>query len=232
MAASSPPLAAQICAQLKSTKSIVPSQSWLNTFLTSQRPTTPLNTLVQTAIFRLLASDITACLEPSPAACLPLDVQNAQIKERKVPGPVVIQVLGIEDVSKSRWQQIEAIEALERGEGTKGREIVRVVSTEEGDDLDPSLNKAGGPHKLLLQDTRGTRVHGIELRSVNGVTLGMSIGSKMTLRNFTVARGVILMEPATTILLGGKIEALHKDWKENRKTALKAAIEASERILN
>ena len=144
----------------------------------------------------------------------------------------MVQVLDIEDMSKSRWQQIEAIEALERGEGTKGREIVRVVPTEEGDDLDAGSNKSGGPHKLLLQDAKGARAYGIELRNVEGVTLSMNIGSKIALKNITIARGVILLEPATTTLLGGKIEALHKHWKENRKSDLKAAIEASERASN
>jgi len=43
-----------------------------------------------------------------------------------------------------------------------------------------------------------------------------------------VARGVVLMDATTTTVLGGKIEGLHKAWKEGRKTELKAAIEAGE----
>ena len=143
-------------------------------------------------------------------------------------GPVVVQVLDVEDMSKSRWEQIEAIEALERGEGTKGREIIRVVPTEDGDDPNTRIIKSGGPHKLLLQDARGVRVYGIELRNVEGIGLGMNIGSKVLLRSVAVARGVILLEPATTTILGGKIEVLHKTWKENRKAQLKAAIDTSE----
>lgn len=228
MTTSSPPLASQICAQLKSTKSLVPSQPWLNTFIASQRPTTPLNALVQTAVFRLLNSDITTCLDPTPTACFPLDIQNAEIKERRISGPIIAQILNVEDMSKSRWQQVEAIEALERGEGTKGREIVRVVPTEDGDDPNPGSNLGGGPHKLLLQDSRGARAYGIELRNVVGISLSMSIGSKISLKNVVVARGVVLLEPTTTSLLGGKIDALHKNWKENRKADLKAAIEAGE----
>ncbi|KAL9122006.1 MAG: hypothetical protein Q9187_001443 [Circinaria calcarea] len=131
-------------------------------------------------------------------------------------------------MSKSRWQQIEAIEALERGEGTKGREIVRVVPTEDGDDPSQVSNMSGGPHKLLLQDSRGARAYGIELRNVAGMSLSMSIGSKISLKNVVVARGVILLEPATTSLLGGKIDTLHKNWKENRKADLRAAIETGE----
>ena len=48
----------------------------------------------------------------------------------------------------------------------------------------------------------------------------------MVLRNVTVARGVLLLEPETTTILGGKIEDLHKVWVEGRKAELKAAIAA------
>ncbi len=140
-------------------------------------------------------------------------------------------MLGVEDMGKSRWEQVEAMEALERGEGTKGREIIRVAAPEDGTD-DPvasGLGKGGGPHKLLLQDTRGERVYGIELKSVKGVGLGMSIGCKIVLRGVTVARAVVLLEPRTTVLLGGKIEGLHKQWREGRKDELRKAIEAGER---
>lgn len=132
-------------------------------------------------------------------------------------------------MSKSRWEQIEAIEALERGEGTKGREIIRVTAPEEGDDAGETVQKGGGPHKLLLQDATGTKVYGIELNALEGVGLGMSIGCKMVLQNAVVARGVVLLEPKTTIVLGGKIEGLHKAWREGEKAELKKAIEESER---
>ncbi|MCJ1358123.1 MAG: hypothetical protein MMC33_008121 [Icmadophila ericetorum] len=228
MTAPATDLARQVSAQLKATKSLGPTQAWLSNLIASQKPTTPVNALVQTATFRILAADLTTCLEQNPQTCLPLDAQNATIKERRLPGPIVVQVLNIEDMSKSRWQQIEAIEALERGEGTQGRQIVRVVPGEEGEDPSRGAGKSFGPHKLLLQDARGSRIFGIELKDVEGVSLSMSIGSKMVLRNVMIARGVALLEPATTILLGGKIELLHKHWRENRKVDLKAAIEAGE----
>jgi len=214
---------------LTSTKSLTPNETWLSDFLTTQRPTTPFPALIQTASFRLLASDITTSLTTGASTCLPPDVHNANVKERRLAGAIAVQVLAVEDMSKSRWEQIEAIEALERGEGTKGREIIRVVATEDGDDdAGGNLQKGGGPHKLLLQDAAGKRVYGIELKGLEGVGLGMSIGCKMVLKNAIVARGVVLMDATTTTVLGGKIEGLHKAWKEGRKTELKAAIEAGE----
>lgn len=228
MANPSANLATQIATQLRTNKCLNPSRPWLETCLSTQRPATPLTALYQTALFRILASDITTSLEPISSTCFPQDVHNVSLKDRRILGPIVVQVLDVEDMSKSRWEQIEAIEALERGEGTKGREIVRVVATVEGDDPNAAASKSGGPHKLLMQDAKGVRLYALELKDIGGVSLSMSLGCKIVLKNVTVARGVILLEPATTTMLGGKIEALHKNWKENRKAHLKAAIEAQE----
>lgn len=222
-------LAAQVGAQLANTKGLHPTQQWLTAFMNTQKTTTPLPALTQTASFRLLSSDVTTSLSADVANCLPLDIHNIGIRECQLQGPIVLQLLGIEDMSKSRWEQVEAIEALERGEGTKGREIIRVTNTEEHHDSGAIINRGGGPHKLSLQDARGAGVYGIELKEIRGVGLGMSIGCKMVLKNAVVARGVILMEPANTTIMGGKVEAWHKAWRENRKVDLKAAIEASER---
>lgn len=221
-------LAAQISAQLTSTKCLTPTHNWLSAFMLTQKSTTPLPALTQTALFRLLVSDITTSLTTGATTRFPANMHDASVKERRLNGPFVAQVLAVEDMSKSRWEQIEAIEAIERGEGTRGREIVRVAPVEENEDVNANVNRNGGPHKLLLQDAQGYQVYGIELKSVEGVGLGMSIGCKILLKNITIARGVVLLEPGTTTLLGGKIEALHKAWKENRKAELNAAIEANE----
>ena len=228
MASWPPAVLTQISNQLSSTKNLTPSRTWLASFLTTQKSTTPIPALTSTASFRLLASDISKSLDYNASAAFPNDVTNVNFKERKLRGQFVAQVLRVEDMSKSRWEQIEAIEALERGEGTKGREIIRVVPTEDGDDSETGIQKGGGPHKLLLQDVRSNCVYAIELKGVEGVGLGMSIGCKILLENPVVARGVVLLEPATTKILGGKIDEMHRAWKENRKAELKAAIEATE----
>ncbi|KAL8677498.1 MAG: hypothetical protein Q9186_006072 [Xanthomendoza sp. 1 TL-2023] len=228
----SPPshLTTHLLTQLSTTKNLHPTPQWLTAFMTTQKPTTPFPALTQTALFRLLSSDISTSLSTDPQTCLPTDIHNVNVKERRLPGPTVLQLLGIEDMSKSRWEQIEAIEALERGEGTKGREIIRVTATEDENNESEMVGKGGGgPHKLSLQDARGNCVYGVELMDIKGVGLGMSIGCKMVVKNAVVARGVVLMEPSNTTILGGKIEGLHKAWKENRKAELKAAIEAAER---
>ncbi|KAI9727818.1 MAG: hypothetical protein M1834_007965 [Cirrosporium novae-zelandiae] len=218
-----PTLASEILNHLSS-KSLIPSQAWLRSFLVTQRPTTPLAALKQTALFRLLASDITTSLSSFPHSCFPSNIGDATVKELHLQGPIVVQILNIEDMSKSRWEQIEAIEALERGEGTRGREVIRVVPGEDGDNQE-NARKGRGPHKVLLQDVKGTAAYGVELKDIEGLSLAMNIGSKMVLRNAIVARGLLLLEPQTTTLLGGKIDSLHTAWKTNRKEELKAALE-------
>ncbi|KAL9100445.1 MAG: hypothetical protein Q9163_004190 [Psora crenata] len=215
--------ALQLASQLSHQKHLRPTAEWLTSFLSTQRPTTPMQSLVQTAHFRLLASDITTSL--SRDACLPLNVSDPQIQERKLSGEIIVQVLGVEDISRSRWEQIEAIEAIERGEATKGREIIRLAAPEDEDGARTGVVRGGGVHKLLLQDAGNTSVYGLELKPVVGVGLGMSIGCKMMIRDAVVARGVVMLEPGSATMLGGKIESLHKAWKEGRKADLKRGIE-------
>lgn len=153
-------------------------------------------------------------------------------------------MLAVEDMSKSRWEQVEAIEALERGEGTKGREIIRVTATpagaggggvacEQGVDDGATVGgiagaqRGGGPHKLLLQDASGRKVWGLELRDVEGVGVGMCIGCKVLLKRALVARGTVLLEPETASVVGGKVEDMQGKWREGRKAELKAQLNAA-----
>ncbi|KAI9670315.1 MAG: hypothetical protein M1831_006529 [Alyxoria varia] len=230
--ASNTSIAAQLQNQL-SNRHLPPKSTWLNDFLAGQKPTIPIPSLEATATYRLLASDITKSLQPpSATSVFPDDILNAQLKERPLAGPITVQVLDVEDVGRSRWSQIEALEAAERGETTKGREIVRVVPGEDGIS-DPTGVTQGasisssGPHKVLMQDANGRKGYGFEMSSVKEISTGMSIGMKMVLRGAVVARGVVLLTPGCVTMLGGKIESLQKAWKEGRKAALKAAIDST-----
>jgi RecQ-mediated genome instability protein 1 len=46
----------------------------------------------------------------------------------------------------------------------------------------------------------------------------------MLVRSVIVARAVLLLEPESTQLLGGKVEPLHRAWLENRKAQLRAGM--------
>jgi RecQ-mediated genome instability protein 1 len=145
-----------------------------------------------------------------------------------------VQVVGIEDIGISKINQIDRIEMGERGEFMKGKEVIRLVPEEEGDEGGeggpvagrPKVVVAGtGPHKLLMEDAGGRGVYGIELQSVQGIQVDMPMGAKMVLKNVTVARGILLLTPANTLVLGGKVEALNQQYLANRKQVLNAALE-------
>ncbi|KAI9868328.1 MAG: hypothetical protein M1813_005771 [Trichoglossum hirsutum] len=251
-----PELIEQIATAVAKSTSLHASPSWINTLLLTLKPA-PLPVLTKTASFRLLTTDFTTTLS-SRSLTFPPTIYDASLPERALPAgcPIPVQVLGVEDLGRSKMEQIEALEAAERGETTKGRELVRVVR-EEGEERE---ERTAGPCRLVLQDVAGVRVYGIELKPVEGVKLGMFIGTKVSvewlanyfltsplshkfsrteevppannthvqilLHSTIIARAVLLLEPATTTVLGGKIEALHATWLENRKKELMAAIGA------
>jgi RecQ-mediated genome instability protein 1 len=227
---SAPPLANELTAHLVS-KGLNVTPAWVNGFLASQRTSVPLPALKQTALFRIIQTDITSSLQRPESSLLPTNIHDANVRERKLSGPIPVQVLDIEDIGRSRWSQAELIESEERGETTRGREIIRVVPGEDASSAEPAQVQTVGPHKLLLQDAQGTQVYSIELSAVSGITLAMSIGAKLVLREVTVSRGVLLLEARSVSILGGKLDELHKTWKGKRKENLKSgAIVASQQL--
>jgi RecQ-mediated genome instability protein 1 len=174
-------------------------------------------------------------LQPTPQALFPRNILDATIRERRLAGPIPVQVMDIEDIGKSRWSQVEAIEAEERGETTREREIIRVLPNEDGEADQPRTqtqaatppSQSHGPHKLLLQDASGLQAYALETSPVSSISLTMSIGCKLLLRDIVVARGLVLLEPRSVTVVGGKIEELQNSWRARRKESLKAAANAN-----
>ena len=213
----------ELAAHLKS-KGFPPKESWLKAFLDAARPSTPLSAHKQTALFRILASDITTSVDVAQVNVLPSDILDASMRERTIRDNILVQVIDVEDIGESRWSQVEKLESAERGESTKGREIIRSVPVE-----DEAINsRSWGPFKLLLQDVEGKTTFAFVLKPIEGVSLNMNIGIKMLLKNFIVARGVTLLEPHNVEFLGGKIEAQQRVWRDDRKARLLATIGATE----
>ncbi|KAK1248222.1 hypothetical protein MKX08_006442 [Trichoderma sp. CBMAI-0020] len=231
-----------------------PSQSFLTTLTTARSPPPPIPSLLATAKARLLASDLTntsnsAIIDPS-APVLPANIDAATVKETKLAQNTHVQVVDIENLSLSRWEQVEELEAIERGERTRGRQVIRVVAPEDGDNeadasssstaqqtqasrpaAAPAAIATGGAnavHRLVLQDRQGKRVFAVELRRINGIGIGKThIGEKMLLKaGAVVARGTVLLTPETCTLLGGKIDAWHETWMEGRLARLKESVGA------
>lgn len=231
VAASNP---SQALSTYLATKQLHPTQAWLQSFLSTARLTGPLQGLQMTALFRLLATDITTTLQATASSTLPLNATNVEIREQKLQGPIPVQVLDIEDIGRSRWSQAETLEQQERGEMTKGRELIRLAPDSEQDNESTTTTQAPqpasksiGPHKVLLQDAKGAKIYGFEIVTVDGIDVNMSIGAKILLRNVVVARGVVLLEPQCVEVLGGKVDAWDKEWRKGRKDALKAKAQST-----
>jgi RecQ-mediated genome instability protein 1 len=219
-------------AQFLASKNVPPTAAWLRDFMPSIRLSTPIVALQQTALFRLLASDLTTVVESgNQRNVFPTNVSSPEVKERKITGPITVQVLDVEDIGHSRWSQVENIEVQERGETTKGREIIRVVDDETNTDPnhDNNVSPSSGPHKLLVQDVKGTKAYAFELESIAGIDVQKtSIGAKLVLRDVLVARGVVMLEAKGVEVLGGKVDAWDKKWRAERKEGLKRKAKMSE----
>ncbi|KAJ4387963.1 hypothetical protein N0V93_008566 [Gnomoniopsis smithogilvyi] len=203
-----------------------------------------------TAKTRLLASDLTtpSLLDSTKisAFCFPVGITTPTVKEIRLAADCFVQVIDIENLSRSRWEQIDELEAIERGEQTRGREVIRLPVGGEGDEdgeerasarpseatARPQAQPVGSAktatHRLVLQDSKGQKVYGLELVRLPEIAMGtLSIGAKILLKKGTVvARGNVLLHPKNVQCLGGKIEAWHKAWLEGRLARLKEVIAA------
>ncbi|QIX00192.1 hypothetical protein AMS68_005709 [Peltaster fructicola] len=207
------------------TKCLVPTSAWLDDFLQQPRSSVPLSSLQQTALYRLLTTDLTVSTQRSPSSLLPAQVAQSSIVELQVPGPIIVQLLDIEDIGSSAWSQIETIESQERGETTRGNQVIRTLPDENGE---AATTKSRGPHKLTLQDAAGTKVYAFQMQPIAKIELGCAIGLKLSLKNIVVARGILLLNPSNTVVLGGKIEAADRAWHAGRKQRLQQKIASLE----
>ncbi|GAM83260.1 hypothetical protein ANO11243_012460 [Dothideomycetidae sp. 11243] len=211
-------------AQYLTSKNLPPDGAWLSSFLATAKLTTPLLALQKSVEYRLLASDFTHTLDKTRISGLPQNAIDATVKEKQLQDAVVFQLLDIEDIGRPRWAQIELIEQHERGETTRGREIIRTVRDSE--DRGPQQPEPShGPHKMLLQDAHGTKIYAVELVPIPGVGLGIGIGAKLLVRRATIARGLMLLEPSGVEVLGGKVTVWAEQWQKDRKQSLKTKLD-------
>ncbi|CAK7201911.1 hypothetical protein SEUCBS139899_004626 [Sporothrix eucalyptigena] len=252
--------ALQIRSALTSEQLPAPSQTWLQSFISQQPPQQhSLPALVATAKARLLAADLTTPGLFDTSSQLPvfprelLELSSASVQETRLSYDVIVQVVDLENLSQSRWQQVQALEAIERGEQKRGREIIRIpVNGDDDNEDDGGGDEAGnesgrggrsaaraaasssGPsdasstHRLVLQDATGQTLFALELTRIYRIGIGrLRMGEKLLLKKGTVvARGTLLLEPACVKFLGGQIEAMNKTWMDGRLARLRAAAQA------
>lgn len=241
-------LANQLKGQLQNHALPPPSDTWIQALVSSRNPPPPLPSLVMTAKTRLLASDLTSpgLLDTNKLStiCFPTAITSPAIKETRLANDVYTQVVDIENLSRSRWEQLDELEAIERGEQTRGREVIRLPVNNDGGSDEPTATRSSeatartqaeasagaknATHRLVLQDPKGQKVYGLEIARVPDIAIGtLNIGAKILLKKGTiVARGILLVDPQNAQVLGGKIEAWHKAWLDGRLTRLKEVVVA------
>ncbi|KAG9250540.1 uncharacterized protein F5Z01DRAFT_357730 [Emericellopsis atlantica] len=222
----------QIKSALQASSFPPPSQN----LLSSLSPSIPLPSLLATAKSRILSSDLTSSPLINPSLpTLPAGIDSPAAKEVVLGRDTHVQVVDIENLSVSRWEQVEELEAIERGERTRGREVIQVTGEENenvGTQSQPATQaqptQAGknAIHRLTLQDRAGNKVYAIELRRIDKIGIGKTMmGEKILLKRGTVvARGTVLLTADKCVFLGGKIDAWQRTWVEGRLARLKAEV--------
>ncbi|KAI1505029.1 hypothetical protein F5X99DRAFT_301365 [Biscogniauxia marginata] len=233
--------------------------TWIQSAMPTRNPLPPLPALMATVKTRFLATDLThPGLLEAPAPSFPTNISNLEAKQTSLTHDILVQVLDIDNLSKSKWEQVEELEAIARGEQTRGREIIRLPTGNEDEDgigdtqsvaseRPPAPGRGGGgsaaananvngaskssTHRLVLQDCKGQKAYGLELRRIEKIGIGtLNIGEKLLLkRGATVARGMVLLDPTNCVVLGGKVEAWQRAWTEGRLARLREAVGAESR---
>ncbi|KXJ90127.1 hypothetical protein Micbo1qcDRAFT_196316 [Microdochium bolleyi] len=204
-----------------------PSTQWIQGVMPQRRPLPPMPALVATVKARLLAADLTnPSIFEQTVLGFPQNLGNPEIRELKLPCDVLVQVLDIDNLSKSKWEQIEELEAIARGEQTRGREVIRLPTASAEDDEDPGTQSSTAAPTPAGRDCKGQKVFGLEHKRIEKINIGtLNIGEKILLRQgSTVARGNVLLEPSTCVIQGGRVEAWQKGWSEGRLARLREAV--------
>ncbi|KAF7922167.1 hypothetical protein EAE99_007347 [Botrytis elliptica] len=247
----------QLLHSLSSSHLPLPSPTFLTAILTpstthlSSLPSLP--SLLATTRHRLLSTSLTSPNLLSPETpSLPPSLSNPLVKEILLETDIPVQVLDIQDISRSQSDLLLDLEAERLGERTQGRSIIRVADESSSSPLDlgssastqilpnhPPQNKSTpshspGPFKLHLQDRTGATIYAFTtslpasspLQGKIGFPPKMNIGCKILLQRGTrVHRGMVRLEGNTCIVLGGRVEGLDRAWKEGWEGRLRESIE-------
>jgi hypothetical protein len=161
------------------------SPNYISTLLASIHP--PPTTVTPHLLANLHASFLNTALQQSaaPQSFLPRSVSSQH--NISIPGPTLVQIIHVQDIGTSRLAQLEALEKAITEAGPQGRRVIDLPADEEGDDN----NVANGPNeeinvgksicKILVEDGSGERVYGMEVKPIEGIKVGMSLGCKVAI---------------------------------------------------
>lgn len=84
--------------------------------------------------------------------------------------------------------QLEALEKALNEQGPQGRRVIGLPPEDEGEDnptqngsLSEGLSLGKSICKVLLEDGRGERVYGMEVKPLEGIQVGMQLGCKVAI---------------------------------------------------
>jgi RecQ-mediated genome instability protein 1 len=149
--------------------------------------------LTPAILANLHTSFLNSTLQQSAAPQSYLPPATANQHNISIPGPTLVQVIHVQDIGKSRIAQLEALEKAIEEAGPEGRRVVELPA-EDDDEGGNNENNAAAQNganegisvgksicKLLLEDGRGERVYGMEVKAIEGIKVGMALGCKVPL---------------------------------------------------
>ncbi|KAK9325821.1 hypothetical protein V1517DRAFT_313610 [Lipomyces orientalis] len=178
----------------------------------------------------------------------------ASMRSTTITGPVTFQIADVQEIGISVSEQLRKIEEGMCESGDSGRKVVRDVPADVDDavEIDASGRVPNGTAissgvqfhtlnftqpgktrtsifgknfcKVLLQDTLGRCYWALESKPINDLEVGLKLGTKITLNNVTVLRGVIMLKPTSVILRGGAIDEWNIEYIVKLMSRLKRQI--------
>ncbi|KAK9315684.1 hypothetical protein V1524DRAFT_428704 [Lipomyces starkeyi] len=166
----------------------------------------------------------------------------ATMRSTTITGPVTFQIAEVQEIGISKSEQLRKIEEGISESGDSGRKVVRDVPTdgEHAEEIDANGRVQNGTAmanglqfhtfsdaqpgktrspivgkkfcKVLLQDPLGRCYWALESKPINDLEVGLKLGTKVTLSNFTVWRGVIMLKPTSVVIHGGAIDEWNTDF--------------------
>lgn len=200
---------------------------WLQSLLDylAKKHSTGANTTPQLVMQYLVASDIRESTTSEGAAPYIVSEQH----NVRIENTMLLQIVRVREIGISIVNQLEYLNDLEELKKLKGQKVIRLVHDESGDEEqndDDGLTEAqdavqkGSELKkmcrLILEDSNGQRFWGLERKPIKGIQLSTKLGTKLLVKNVLVRRGVLMLDPNNTTILGGSIEEWDKDYFPKR----------------
>jgi hypothetical protein len=148
---------------------------------------------------------------------------------RVLTGPILVQLVDILDIGHSKFSILSKLRDEsdnQVGNDTRNnqRRVLRLEdqpNQENGSQTQSLANDNASISKMIVQDSKGACAYGIELTRVPGLSSSM-LGTKLILTGVTAHRGVLLLEPKTTKVLGGGVPEWNMNGTQRQIAKLKA----------